>query len=234
MLFSVLSTIALLASSVVAAPAERSVKPYVLVENNCDSKLYVGNTANGQLYGSSIPVNAGGSHKFVFDNGWAGRIWARKKCSGNDCTYAGIGAPASLAEFYFKGPTGNDFYDISFVDGYNLPLSITPINGHSNGTTGESNAFLCGSSVCSTLPSCPKGFESKDAEGNVIGCMSACTKFGTPEICCTGQYDTEFTCSGNEYAEQVKAQCPNAYSWAFDDSTSAYMCNAEGYKVTFC
>ncbi|KAI7862149.1 thaumatin [Spinellus fusiger] len=217
----------------IAAPTTPS-KSYVLVQNNCGTKLFVGQSENGQLYGSSIEVDAGESYKYQFDAGWAGRIWARKACSGKDCTFAGIGAPASLAEFYFKGPTNNDFYDISFVDGYNLPLTITPINGHTNGTTGDSNAFLCGNSVCDTLPTCPEEFQIKDADGDVTGCMSACTKFGTPEYCCTGKFDSESTCTGSAYAAQVKSGCPNVYTWAFDDSTSAYMCNAEGYKVTFC
>jgi hypothetical protein len=40
-----------------------------------------------------------------------------------------------LAEFTLNGANGDDFYDISLVDGYNLPLQINPTGG--NGTCGS-------------------------------------------------------------------------------------------------
>ncbi|KAL1842775.1 hypothetical protein VTJ49DRAFT_4260 [Mycothermus thermophilus] len=89
---------------------------------------------------------------FVSDN-WAGRIWGRTNCSFNedgtgpstsagvngygaacltgdcggrlDCQLAGQ-VPTTLAEFNLRGGANHDqtFYDISLVDGYNLPLAI--------------------------------------------------------------------------------------------------------------
>jgi hypothetical protein len=35
----------------------------------------------------------------------------------------------TLAEFGLDKYEGNDFYDISLVDGYNLPMKIEPIAG---------------------------------------------------------------------------------------------------------
>lgn len=43
------------------------------------------------------------------------------------CNGAGGDPPASLAEITLDGANGDDFYDISLVDGYNLPLSMTPL-----------------------------------------------------------------------------------------------------------
>jgi hypothetical protein len=70
-------------------------------------------------------------------NSWSGRIWARTGCSfdakgvgpcevgdcGNklQCNGAGGVPPVSLAEF----TTGDvDFYDVSFVDGVNVPIEV--------------------------------------------------------------------------------------------------------------
>ncbi|KAF7732313.1 hypothetical protein EC973_005209 [Apophysomyces ossiformis] len=224
MFFSTLISTLFAAGLVAAAPVDQS--PRIEVQNSCGSKLYVGQSPNGQQYGSFVEVPAGGSHTFDFPMGWAGRIWGRTSCQGKSCTFAGIGAPATLAEFYLNGK--ETFYDISLVDGWNLPVKITPIGSNGNGTVGDSNAYLCGISTCSSLPSCPTGFETSDG-----GCMSACTKYRTDEYCCTGAYNTP-ECKTNSFAQDVKAACPNAYSYAYDDTTSAYMCDSVAYSVTFC
>ncbi|KAL1876403.1 hypothetical protein VTK73DRAFT_9342 [Phialemonium thermophilum] len=87
---------------------------------------------------------------------WQGRVWGRTNCTFNangtgpgdalvangmgascmtgdcfgklDCTVAGA-APATLAEFNMKGGSSGTqtFYDISLVDGYNLPIGIVYI-----------------------------------------------------------------------------------------------------------
>lgn len=44
------------------------------------------------------------------------------------CNGAGAVPPATLAEFTLV-PDGQDVYDISNVDGFNLPVSITPDGG---------------------------------------------------------------------------------------------------------
>lgn len=68
---------------------------------------------------------------------WAGRFWGRTGCNDDnnrcvtgdcgdklECNGAGGAPPASLAEFKFKGSDGQDFYDISFVDGFNLQIAV--------------------------------------------------------------------------------------------------------------
>ncbi|KAG9313496.1 thaumatin [Chiua virens] len=78
---------------------------------------------------------------FQVPSDWtAGRIWGRRDCDfstnpgpnscidggcngGLECTASGV-PPASLAEFTL-GAGGMDYYDVSLVDGYNLPLAIT-------------------------------------------------------------------------------------------------------------
>jgi hypothetical protein len=37
--------------------------------------------------------------------------------------------PATLAEFTLGASDGSDWYDVSLVDGYNLPMRINPTQG---------------------------------------------------------------------------------------------------------
>ncbi|KAI8089283.1 thaumatin [Halteromyces radiatus] len=200
--------------------------PFVVVKNQCSYSIVAGTSENGNQYGQSVSVSAGGSHTFNYNAPWEGRIWARKNCSGKTCNFSGMWAPTSLAEFHFASGTTEDFYDISFVDGWNLPLSIAPNTKSSNSYQVDKH---CGTPSVKTLPDCPQGFQTDDG-----ACQSACSHFQTPEYCCTGAYNSADTCKASSYAAKVKAQAPDAYSYAFDDATSVYTCKSQGYTVTFC
>ncbi|KAI3837990.1 hypothetical protein MKW92_038637, partial [Papaver armeniacum] len=101
--------------------------------------------------------------------GWSGRIWARTGCSTDssgrltcatadcasgavECNGAGAIPPATLLEFTLNGDGGKDFYDVSNVDGFNLPASITPQGGCSS--------TECRSNINSV---CPPELSVKDA-----------------------------------------------------------------------
>lgn len=74
--------------------------------------------------------------------GWSGRIWARTGCTFDEfgvgkcqtgdcggkleCNGNGATPPTSLFEITLGKGNDKDFYDISMVDGYNLPLLATP------------------------------------------------------------------------------------------------------------
>ncbi|KAI9497656.1 thaumatin [Zychaea mexicana] len=209
---------------------KRSSNPYIVVQNDCNYKLVVGESENGDLYGSSVDVDAGDKHTFTFEPNWAGRVWGRRSCSGKECNFAGMWAPASLAEVLFKDQAGDDYYDISLVDGYNEPMKMEPINPDK---TSSEDFRRCGEPTCTQGPKCPTELELKDDNGKVVGCQSACSKFRTPEHCCVGDYP-EGVCEPSEYSKLFKSACPDAYSYAYDDATSTYLCRADGYKVTFC
>jgi len=179
----------------------------------------------------STPVNA--------PAGWSGRFWGRTGCvfdasgagscatgdcgRGLTCNGAGGAPPATLAEFTI-GDT--DFYDVSLVDGYNVPLSITTAGG-----TGDCGTAGC---VADLRNSCPNELKVTGSDGGVIACKSACEAFGTPEYCCTGDHGTPQTCSPNQYSQVFKAACPTAYSYAYDDATSTFTCSHPDYTITFC
>lgn len=63
------------------------------------------------------------------------------------CGGSGGNPPATLAEITLHGADGNDFYDISLVDGYNLPLAMTPAGG-----TGKCGAPECSSNLNDMCP----------------------------------------------------------------------------------
>lgn len=223
--------------------------------NNTQQTIWAGALANSGL---TTPENGGwemapgSTHTFTVANNWGGRFWGRTNCTFNsagagtcetgDCggvlTCKGAGGipPATLAEFTLDGADGKDFYDVSFVDGYNVPMTITPVGG---ATPIAGNQYWCGSAGCGTdlNTNCPTALQQKDAGGQIVACKSACEAFNTDQYCCRGNYATAATCKPTEwpvnYAEYFKSNCPAAYSYAYDDPTSTFTDSNADYKITF-
>ena len=64
-------------------------------------------------------------------------------CGGRlECAGAGAAPPTSLFEITLGTGIDKDFYDVSFVDGYNLPLIAVP-----RGVYGGCNATGCASDI---------------------------------------------------------------------------------------
>jgi len=188
----------------------------------------------------------------VPDNWKAGRIWARRDCdfsNPNPATqcldggcngglvcdpHTGTGVPpATLAEFTLSPDSSvPDYYDVSLVDGYNLPVRIDNTGG-------------CGVASCPVDlgPDCPAALIGPfDSSGFPVGCKSACLVDPDPSNspnCCSGQYSTPATCppSGVEYYSYFKNNCPDSYVYAYDESsgTALWTCpTGADYTVTFC
>lgn len=131
--------------------------------------------------------------------------------------------PATLAEFTLDGVGNQDFYDVSLVDGYNLPLNVVPsVSG-------------CGIPGCvrDLNDSCPTELQ-EIVNGQVVACLSACEKFNTDLYCCRGAYSTPDTCHPTNYSQIFKAACPTSYSYAYDDASSTFTCSGADYQITFC
>ncbi|KAI0752501.1 thaumatin family-domain-containing protein [Daedaleopsis nitida] len=190
----------------------------------------------------------------VPDNWTAGRIWGRRDCdftitSGPTCldgwcnggllcdptTGTGV-PPATVAEWTLQGDGNRDFYDVSLVDGYNLPMAIT-------------NSANCPVSDCPVDlgPSCPDPLKGPfDPTGFPVGCKSACfaNLDGNPNDsanCCSGSHSTAATCppSGVQFYDYFKGNCPNAYAYAFDEASGSalFTCDSGAnadYTLTFC
>ncbi|KAI8096020.1 thaumatin, partial [Thamnidium elegans] len=213
-------------------PNTRETTTLVKIINKCKKPIQLYQLGNQQSQSSFDIVNVGGTQSYRFNGPWSGRFWARhEECwQSSTCQGASTTAPASLVEFTFLSADGNDFYDISFVDGYNLPVSIEPAEQSSKVGKGY---YWCRKPACRNVPTCPQ--ELKVWIGGVYSaCQSACSKFGNQAYCCAGLFDTPEKCGINKYAQLIKDECPDAYSFAYDDEKSLYQCQASVYTVTWC
>ncbi|RWW59353.1 hypothetical protein BHE74_00033722 [Ensete ventricosum] len=201
------------------------------------------NAGTPQLESTGFELPVASSRSFQAPSGWSGRFWARTGCSSTggswscatgecgsgqvECNGAGAAPPATLAEFTLApSSAGQDFYDVSLVDGYNLPM-VVEASGRA-GASGECAATGC---VVDLNRMCP--VELRAAQGEA--CRSACEAFGTPEYCCSGAFASPATCRPSSYSQMFKAACPRSYSYAFDDPTSTFTCAGEAdYTITFC
>ncbi|KAK7264179.1 hypothetical protein RJT34_31784 [Clitoria ternatea] len=209
--------------------------------NKCDYTVWPGILANAgspplDTTGFQLPKDT--SRSLQAPTGWSGRFWGRTGCnfdgsgSGScltgdcgsgqiECNGAGAAPPATLAEFTL-GTGGQDFYDVSLVDGYNLAMIVEGTGG-----SGQCESTGCISDLNQQCPS-----ELKASEGSA--CKSACEAFGSPEYCCSGAYGSPDTCRPSIYSEMFKAACPRSYSYAYDDATSTFTCSGADYTVSFC
>ncbi|CAL5028762.1 unnamed protein product [Urochloa decumbens] len=181
---------------------------------------------------------------------WSGTFWARTGCAVDaatgrfSCATADCGTgdvacegrgpapPVTLAEITLAAPGsgGQDFYDVSLVDGFNVPVRITP----SGGGGGDCRPAACAGDVNAMCPADLRVLAAASSS-SVVACKSACNAYGSARYCCTGQYGTPATCGPTSYSRVFKSACPAAYSYAYDDASSTFTCSgATGYDVTFC
>lgn len=216
------------------------------ITNNCPYTIWPATLTGGgspQLASTGFELATGASSTLDVPTNWSGRMWARTQCSNASgkftcatadcasgqvpCNGAGAIPPASLVEFTLSGSGGQDFYDVSLVDGFNLPVSVAPQGGSAG----------CRSASCpgNINQVCPAELAVKGSDGSVIACKSACEAFNQPQYCCTGEYGTPDKCQPTKYSKIFKNQCPQAYSYAYDDKSSTFTCaTGGGYLVTFC
>lgn len=220
----------------------------ITIKNNCPYTIWPATlTADRapQLSTTGFELASQASKPLTVPSPWKGRFWARTQCSTDSagrftcltadcgsgqvtCNGNGGAPPASLAEFTIAANKGQDFYDLSLVDGYNLPLSVAPQGGSGNKCTLTS----CTGNVNRV---CPSQLAVKGPNGNVIACKSACAALNQPQYCCTGKFNKPETCPPTNYSMIFKKQCPQAYSYAYDDSTSTFSCTGgPNYVITFC
>ncbi|GLJ41584.1 hypothetical protein SUGI_0860480 [Cryptomeria japonica] len=176
----------------------------------------------GQTWTVDVPAGTKGA-RFWGRTGCSFDASGRGTCKTGDCNsqlscQVSGGVPTTLAEYTLNGDGNKDFYDVSLVDGFNVPLSINPTNG-------QCTAPACKADVNAACPAQLK------VDG---GCNSACTVFQTDEYCCRGTHVDN--CSPSSYSMIFKNQCPQAYSYAKDDSSSTFTCpsGTTDYSIVFC
>lgn len=181
--------------------------------------------------GGGRRLNSGETWRLDVAAGTKGaRIWARTncnfdgsgrgKCQTGDCggvlQCKSYGTPPNtLAEYALNQYNNMDFYDVSLVDGFNVPIEFSPTS------KGCTRAIRCTADINGQCPSQLK------APG---GCNNPCTVFKTNQYCCTSG-----SCGPTDYSRFFKKRCPDAYSYPKDDATSTFTCpGGTNYRVVFC
>ncbi|XP_028775253.1 thaumatin-like protein 1 [Neltuma alba] len=207
--------------------------------NKCDYTVWPGILGKPDIGSTGFELAKGSSKSFQAPTGWSGRFWARTDCKFDEsgrgtcatgdcgsgqiqCNGSGATPPATLAEFTLGSSGSQDYYDVSLVDGFNLPMTV-----EASGGSGSCSSTGCVEDLNRRCPS-ELRVEGGDA------CNSACGAFGKPEYCCNGEYGSPSTCKPSTYSAMFKSACPKSYSYAYDDATSTFTCTAADYTVTFC
>ncbi|KAI9398905.1 hypothetical protein POPTR_002G020500v4 [Populus trichocarpa] len=215
--------------------------------NKCGYTVWPGILSNADapaLSTTGFSLQKGESKTITAPASWGGRLWGRTYCSQDstgkfscltgdcgsgklECSGTGAAPPATLAEFKIDGYGGMDYFDVSLVDGYNLPLLVVPQGGSGQNCTSTG----C---VVDLNGACPSELKVTSTGGESVACKSACEAFRSPQYCCSGAYGTPDTCKPSSYSEIFKNACPRAYSYAYDDKTSTFTCASADYQITFC
>ncbi|KAK9203680.1 hypothetical protein WN943_013936 [Citrus x changshan-huyou] len=204
------------------------------VQNNCSYTVWAAANPSGgrELYqGQSWIVNTDPNFNDI------GRIWARincrfnvsngtGKCESGDCNgvlyCVSDGAPpVILAEYSFQGVNNMGFFDVSVVDGFNVPIEF-------KGTSSGCNKVIKCRGDINGL--CPTELRHPG------GCNHPCSVLKNDQFCCTCSNSTATNCGPTTaYFKIFKDLCPDAYSYALDDATSTFTCpTGTDYKVVFC
>ncbi|PHT92447.1 Osmotin-like protein OSML15 [Capsicum annuum] len=149
----------------------------------------------------------------------AGRGWCQTGDCGGVLECKGWGKPPNtLAEYALNQFSNLDFWDISVIDGFNIPMSFGPTKPG----PGKCHPIQC---VANINGECPGSLRVPG------GCNNPCTTFGGQQYCCT-----QGPCGPTDLSRFFKQRCPDAYSYPQDDPTSTFTCQSwtTDYKVMFC
>ncbi|KAL0331025.1 UNVERIFIED_CONTAM: G-type lectin S-receptor-like serine/threonine-protein kinase [Sesamum angustifolium] len=214
--------------------------------NKCEFTVWPGIFSNrGTLPTSGFALETGGSKIINASSSWGGRLWGRTNC-GNDssgkfsCITGDCGTgklecdggrtvpTVTLAEFQLDSLPRTDFYDVSLVFGYNLPILVTP-KGGSGASCVETGC------VADVNGACPSELRVTSVGGEGVACKSACQAFLEDQYCCRGANNSPDTCKPTQYSQVFKSACPQAFSYAYDDANTTFSCTgAADYTITFC
>ncbi|MCH97582.1 thaumatin-like protein 1-like, partial [Trifolium medium] len=217
------------------------------IVNQCNYTVWPANSyttsGNATTATTGFILKPGENSTITLPAKWSGRIWGRTLCTTNSTTgnfscvtgdcgsgkLACVGKsgspPMTEAEFTLNGLNDQDFYDVNLIDGYNLPMDVIPLDG-----SGKCKSTGCPTDLNTV---CPTELQVTE-NGTVVACQSPCAAFNLQFFCCAGKYSSSENCEPSVYSKIFKTTCPQAYSYAYDDKTSAFTCPATDYQVVFC
>ncbi|XP_047311204.1 osmotin-like protein [Impatiens glandulifera] len=175
---------------------------------------------------------------------WSGRIWARTNCISSyanhltcatgecggrlECAGAGGATPATLAQINIHhGNADFSSYGVSLVDGFNIPMTVTPHEGK-----GKCPVVGCKENLLAT---CPDPLKLHSKSGGVVGCKSGCEAFNTDKLCCRNSFSSQQNCQPSNYSDFFKKACPATFTYAHDSPSLSHECSSpRELKVIFC
>ncbi|KAK8963684.1 Osmotin-like protein OSM34 [Platanthera guangdongensis] len=189
--------------------------------NNCPYTIWPAAVPGG---GRELSPSQTWTLPIITNSAASGRIWARTKCAfdaagkgtcaSGDCSgvlscTANGSPPATVVKYSLNQYGGNDFYEISLVDGYNVPVDITP--------TGAGNCMAARCTDQNIVTQCPSALRAPG------GCRSACDVYKSSNYCCNYKAGS---CWPTSYSKFFKNFCPNSNTYTGDDPTSTYTCTS--------
>ncbi len=231
-----------------------------------------GQNGTPSIHGGGWKMEAGASLDVVVPVGNSGRVWPRTECTfgsdgncptkgvnccatggclgstdqtfGLECTQTGA-PPATLQEWTLDAPSGNgpiDYYDGSLVDGWSVPMKMTPVAGTFNTTADPGiGSWWCEMDGCTEgMPTCPDAYK---VAGSPLSCWSPCqtaTNANSPDaekLCCTCSLTDPITCPDaackGGYGCSPYTVPPNPEDMVCDpwnkDTARAWDATAQGY-----
>lgn len=173
------------------------------------------------------------------------RAWGRTACTGDACVGDGNAGRGTLVQLNLPAQ-GTDFYDVSLVDGFNVPMAMIPVPA---GFSAHGEPCRAASCAADLTVVCPPELLRYDDQGEVAYCASscracddcpgcddcadpgglACSPCGTfADFCCTGQ-----ACQANEHTMLWKSLCPDAITFPMD--AGALTCTQRtDFDLVFC
>ncbi|TRO70678.1 hypothetical protein FKB34_17475, partial [Glycocaulis profundi] len=125
--------------------------------------------------------------------------------------------PNTVAEFALKQYADYDYFDISVIDGFNLPMQFSPNSG------GCTRGIKCAANINGQ---CPAPLQTRG------GCNHPCTVTKRDKDCCSGQFQQN--CQPTTLSNFFKNLCPDVRSYEAD-KTSTFSCpSGTNYDVIFC
>ncbi|XP_073018622.1 LEAF RUST 10 DISEASE-RESISTANCEUS RECEPTOR-LIKE PROTEIN KINASE-like 2.4 isoform X2 [Primulina eburnea] len=202
------------------------------VMNKCTQTIWPAISGTPSLNSTGFELPKGGNRVLQVPKGWVGKFWGRTGCifdangkgscstgdcgSGQiECEGANFGdSTATLAEFSIESFNSTDFYDISLINGFNLPMMID-----ARGRSGQH----CQSTGCTEDMNrlCPADLRTKSGDA----CQNKCKATGTQR---------SSVCGLTNYLKLFKNACPMAFIFPTDDANAVLTCTAGDYVITFC
>ena len=193
------------------------------VVNNCNQTIYPGVLPASTYQNGGWTMGPNTQVSFAIPSNFSGRLWGNHLSSNPSST---------LAEFTLSGQSGGiDFWDISAVDGFDLPMSITPANGSESVTA-----------TGSVLAACPPSLAVSSNGQDFNYCWNPCSVENNATVCCTNltpqqcrDVVNQWPAPAQQYVNAIHNLQGLTYSYPWDDwwGTHTNATNTS-YTITFC